>query len=85
MVVDMSVELNKSKMCTSSSSIKHLHVETLKFHAWWTYKQKTNFQQNNKINIKLHACCACTHKKPSNELELKTFDNRVKWTQNDLE
>jgi len=31
-----------------------------------------------KKDIKLHAYCTHTHKKPSNELELITFENRVK-------
>jgi hypothetical protein len=39
---------------------------------------KTNFQQKKRKDIKLHAYCTHTHKKPSNELELITFENRVK-------
>jgi hypothetical protein len=39
---------------------------------------KINFQQKNKIDIKLHAYCTHTQKKPSNELELRTFEDRIK-------
>lgn len=73
MVVETFVELNRSKMCMNSSSIRNLYTKTLKLSCLMNTQSETNFQRRNKIDLKFHACCTHIRKKTWNQLELRTL------------